>query len=101
MRVVWPLSALVVATPLYAFLMSVISRDVRADPSRRASEIRNKLTYLTLFISAAVVIGVLAGLVYNFLGNVPPIGVTLQLITAAVIAAAVFWYHLRDVKVTV
>lgn len=95
-----PLSVLVVAGPLYAFVMTMVNRDVRADPSRRTSEIRNKLTYLTLFLSAATVIGVLAGLVYSFLGPAtPPMGVVLKLIAAAAIAGLVFWYYLRDVRV--
>ena len=93
-----PLSLLVVAVPLFVFLSRVIGRDIQADPSRRASEIRNKLTYLTLFISAAVVVGVLSGLVYSLLGDTPPANSILKLGAAAVIAAAAFWHYLRDVR---
>ena len=93
-----PVSLLVVAVPLFAFVSLVISRDIKADPSRRASEIRNKLTYLTLFVSAGVVLGVLAGLVYTFLGTTPPANVVLKFGIAAVIAGATFWHYLRDAR---
>jgi len=92
-------SILVVALPLFLFLSRLTSREVRQDPSKRVSEIRTKLTYLTLFVSAAVLIGVLAGLVYSLLGGELTVRFVLKCLTAAAIAAAVFGYYLRDVRV--
>ena len=94
-----PVSVLVVAMPLFAYVSRVISRDVRADPAKRASEIRIKLTYLTLFISAAVMIGVLAGLIYGFLGGELTIRFVLKALCAAGIAALAFSHYLGDVRV--
>jgi len=56
------------------------------------------MTYFTLFICAAVVIGVLAGLVYNFLGGELTTRFVLKSITAATIAAGIFGHYLRDMR---
>jgi hypothetical protein len=95
----WPASVLVVALPVFIYLSRVINREVRLDPSKRASEIRSKLTYFTLFVSASVMIGILAGLVYSFLGGELTVRFILKSLTAAGIAAGVFGYYLRDMRV--
>jgi hypothetical protein len=94
----WPVSAMVVAAPVALILSRVINTEARLDPSKRMSEIRNKLTYLTGFISAAVVIGILAGLVYSLLGGELTIRFVLKSVTAAGIAGAVFVYYLREMR---
>ena len=57
------------------------------------------MTYITLFVCAAVVTGVLAGLVYRFLGGELTIRFILKSLTAAGIAAGVFGYYRRDMRV--
>jgi len=94
-----PASVLVVALPVVVYVSRLIGRDVRLDPSKRASEIRSKLTYFTLFLSASVMIGILAGLVYSFLGGELTIRFVLKSVTAAAIAAGVFSYFLKDLRV--
>jgi hypothetical protein len=95
----WPASALVVALPVFIYVSRLIDREVRLDPSKRASEIRSKLTYFTLFVSAAVMIGILAGLVYSFLGGELTIRFVLKSLTAGGIAAGIFGHYLRDMRV--
>ena len=94
-----PVSVLVVALPVFVYVSRLIDREVRSDPSKRTSEIRSKLTYFTLFVSASVMIGTLAGLVYSFLGGELTIRFILKSLTAAAIAAGVFGYYLRDLRV--
>lgn len=94
----WPVSMLAVTVPVFIFVSRVIGRDLRSDPGKRASEIRTKLTYLTLFISAAVMIGILAGLIYSFLGGELTVRFVLKALTAAAIAASVFNFYLRDMR---
>ena len=95
----WPMAALIVALPIFLFVSWLVNRDVRDDPSRRASRHRTQIMYFTLFVCATVVIGVLAGLVYNFLGNELTPRFLLKSLTTAAIAAAVFAYYRRDVQV--
>lgn len=95
----WPISVLVVALPVFFYVSRLVNRDVRLDPSKRASKSRSQMTYITLFVCASVVIGILAGLVYNFLGGELTIRFILKSLTAAGIAAGVFGYYLRDMRV--
>ena len=62
-------SALVVASPVFAFVTRVIRRGVEAQPSARGSRIRVQLTYLTLFVASCVLVGAVTALVYSFLGG--------------------------------
>ena len=95
----WPIAVLVVALPVFLYVSRLVNRDVRLDPSRRASKNRTQVTYVTLFVCAAVVIGVLAGVVYEFLGGELTTRFILKSLTAAVIAAAIFAYYLRDMRI--
>jgi hypothetical protein len=95
----WPIAVLVVALPVFFYVSRLVNRDARLDPSRRASKSRSQMTYITLFVCASVVIGVLAGLVYNFLGGELTIRFILKSLTAAGIAAGVFGYYRRDIRI--
>lgn len=94
----WPIAALVVALPVFLYVSRLANRDVRRDPSRRASRSRIQTMYFTLFICASVVIGVLAGLVYSFLGDELTLRFILKSLTTAGLAAGVFAYYRRDMR---
>jgi hypothetical protein len=53
----WSVSYLIIAFPAFAFIARYIARDVAKRPVKRLSPIRRWLTYLTLFVAAAVLIG--------------------------------------------
>ena len=53
----WPLSSLIVAFPVFLYVAWLVDRSVRLNPIKRASRVRRQLTYVTLFIAAAVLIG--------------------------------------------
>ena len=56
------------------------------------------MMYVTLFVCASVVIGVLAGLVYNLLGGELTPRFILKSLTTAGIAVRVFVYYRRDMR---
>src|SRR5688572_14065741 len=53
----WSVSSLIVGVPVFVALAWQLTREVRADLTKRASKMRRHLTYLTLFIAAIVLIG--------------------------------------------
>ncbi|MNC98380.1 hypothetical protein D3C83_163200 [compost metagenome] len=59
---------------------------------------RRWLTYLTLFLAAAVLIGDMITLVYNALGGEITIRFALKVLVAAVISGAIFGFYLRDLR---
>ena len=93
-----PVSVLVAALPVFIYASRLTARDIRLDPSKRVSEVRTKLTFFTLFLAAAVMIAVVAGLVYGFLGGELTVRFILKALTAVTIAGAIFRYYIVDIR---
>ena len=91
-------SALVVASPVFAFVTRVIRRGVEAQPSARASRIRQQLTYLTLFVASCVLVGAVTVILYSFLGGELTARFVLKALTVTAIAGGAFGYYLRDLR---
>jgi len=91
-------ASLVIAFPIFLYLSLLIGRSIKRDPSKRASKVRKWLTYMTLFIAAAVIIGDLTALVYNFLGGELSLRFALKVVTVAAIAGGIFGFYLVDLR---
>jgi len=91
-------ASLVIAFPIFLYLSLLIGRSIKRDPSKRASKVRKWLTYMTLFVAAAVIIGDLTALVYNFLGGELSLRFALKVLTVAAIAGGIFGYYLWDLR---
>ena len=91
-------SSLIVAFPLFLYLSNFTAREVRQDPAKRASRVRRQLTYLTLFVAAAVIIGDLIAFLNDLLGGELTTRFVLKVLVVAAIAAALFLYYLRDLR---
>jgi hypothetical protein len=94
----WSVSALIVAFPVFLYTSWLTSRAIERDPVKRAAKIRRWLTYLTLFIAAAVLIGDVTTLVYNLLGGELTVRFALKVAAVALIAGTAFTYYLRDLR---
>ena len=92
------ISFLVVTFPVFAFVFWRNELALRQDPGRRLSRVRQSLTYLTLFVGAAILIGVVTSVVYNLLGGELTIRFALKVLTVGAITGSVFGYFLRDVR---
>ena len=94
----WSTSILIVALPVFFFLTRMTNRAIRRDPSRQASDMRRKLTYLTMVVSSFVLLGVFSTVVYNFLGDALTARFVLKALSAGLIATGVFGYYLKDTR---
>ena len=92
------IAALIVAFPLFLFLFRLTERAIEKDPTKHQSRPRKWLTYLTLFIAAASLIGDVSVLVYRVLGGELTTPFLLRVATVALIAGGAFWYFLADVR---
>jgi hypothetical protein len=91
-------SILIVALPVFYFLTRMTNRAIRRDPSRRASEMRRKLTYLTMVIASFALLAVFSTVVYSFLGDALTARFVLKALSAGLIATGVFTYYLGDIR---
>jgi len=94
----WSCAALIIAFPVFAYVSWFVARDVARDPIKRLSPVRRWLTYLTLFVAAAVLIGDLTTLVFNLLGGELTTRFVLKVIVVGVLAGSVFGYYLQDLR---
>ena len=94
----WPLSLAIVSTPTFVLLNRLVAQETQEDPNRRISDVRRKLTYLTLFVSAVVLLLTVASLIYNLLGG--EIALTFLLKSAVVggISGLGFVPYLREMR---
>jgi hypothetical protein len=88
----WATAALIVAFPVFLFAAARISRQVRADPTRRNSAMRKWLTYVTLLVAAAAIVVDGITLVFNVLSGELTLRFILKALVVAVIASAAFGY---------
>jgi hypothetical protein len=94
----WSVSYLIVSFPAFAFLASYIGKEVASQPVKRLSPVRRWLTYLTLFIAAAALIGDLTTLVYNVLAGELTTRILLKVLIVILIAGTVFIHYLTDLR---
>lgn len=94
-------ASILVAFPIYIFMMSLILREIRKDPGKLESSIRKWLTYIALFIAAAVIIGDLITILTYFLHGSLTGRFIAKAVTVMLIAGSVFWYYLSSLKRTV
>ena len=92
------IAALVVAFPIYVFLSHRVNAAIRKDPTKRGSKIRKWLTYMTLFIAAAVLVGDLSAVIYSLLSGELTVRFVLKALTVLAIAGAIFGYYLWDLR---
>lgn len=94
----WSVASLAVAFPLFALLAHRVDNDVARHPLKRLSPVRRWLTYLTLFIAAAALVGDVIVLVFNVLGGEASLRFLLKVGVVGAIAGTVFGYYLADLR---
>ncbi|MEY4722841.1 MAG: hypothetical protein RLZZ324_354 [Candidatus Parcubacteria bacterium] len=89
-------ASLIVAFPLYLWLSSLMQRAITRDPEKKTSKIRGWLTYLTLFVTAGIIIGDVIALLFNLLGGELTARFLLKVLVVGFIAGMIFGYYLWD-----
>lgn len=92
------IASILVAFPIYLFVMRLIIRDARLDPEKLESGVRKWLTYIALLIAAAVMIGDLVTVLEFFLRGEFTSRFLAEAATVILISGAVLWYYLGELK---
>jgi hypothetical protein len=94
----WSTASLLIAFPAYLLFARWSLRSLEADPDKRQSRIRKWLTYITLFVAAAVLLVDSITLVFNVLEGELTTRFLLKVATAGAIAGTIFGYYLWELR---
>ena len=94
------IASVIVAFPLYLFLMKRLSTEVAVDPDRRLSLVRRWLTYLTLVVGAGIILGDVISLLANLLTGDPTLRFFLKGGVILLITTCIFGFYMWDMKRT-
>lgn len=92
------LACVLVAFPVYLFVMSYIIRTVESHPEKHDSAVRKWLTYIALLIAAGIVVGDLITFLTYFLRGELTARFVSKVATVLVIAGGVFWYYMGSLQ---
>lgn len=92
------IAGLIVAFPLFLFLMRLIWKETKGNAKNLESGVRKWFTYITLVAAAGIMLGDLIAVVSSALGGELAVRFMLKAFTIFAIAFAIFWYYLHDLK---
>jgi hypothetical protein len=92
------MASMVVALPVYLFVMRLVIRDVQGEPEKLDSPVRKWLTYIALLIAAGVMIGDLVTVLTYFLRGELTSRFIAKAVTVIAISGSVFWYYFGSLK---
>lgn len=89
---------IIVALPIFVFLSRSHIKRYPTDPDRRRSVVRRWLTYMTMFVSFTVVLGVLAMTVFNVLTGELALRFVLNVLIVVAISVTVFLFYRWELR---
>jgi Domain of unknown function (DUF5671) len=92
------LSTLIIMFPAYLITMRFLGKSYDAEPEKRGLRIRKWLTYLTLFITAIIMLVDLIYLLNSFLGGEVTLRFLLKVVAVFFTAGSIFWYYFAEMK---
>lgn len=95
----YEMASIIVLFPIYMFLMWIIHKDAKVDPSRNDIWVRRWALILTLFVAGVTIAVDLITLLTTFLnGEALTIAFLLKVLIIFLIAAGVFMHFIADLK---
>jgi Domain of unknown function (DUF5671) len=94
----WSTAAVIIALPVFLFMARYVSRQISQNPFKRLSTARRWLTYLTLFVASASLLGDMTTLIFNLLGGDLTVRFLLKVLVVAAIAGSAFTFYLLDLR---
>ncbi len=94
----WAIATLIVLFPTFLWVSKFLRRDITKNPEKRELRTRKWLLYLTLFLTAILIIGDLVTLVLKFLNGEITTHFVLKVIAILIVAAGIFRYYLSELR---
>lgn len=96
----FPLSALLVAFPVFLFLSWYVRKEIQRDLNKLQLWVRRWFVWFTLFVAGATLAGDVIALLNTFLGGELTTRFVLKMFAVLVVAGAVFAYYFYDLRRT-
>ncbi len=93
------IASLIVVFPLSLFLFRAIKKDALTNPQKLLLPLRRWLYAVTIFVTAAALVGDLIALINGFLGGELTTRFALKVLAVLVVAGIIFWYCLLEIRV--
>lgn len=94
----WGIAFLTIMFPVLLGTGKFLENVYKKEPEKKELKIRKWLVYLTLFITALIIIGDLIRLIFEFLeGEITPRFIV-KFLSVLAVAAAIFWYYLQGMR---
>jgi hypothetical protein len=97
-QVRWFVAMLIVVFPVFLWTARTLRKERDAVPEKGEIKVRKWLVYLTIFLSAILMIGDLVAVVYNFLDGELSARFYLKALVVLVVAGGVFGYYYYDLR---
>ena len=94
----WAIATLIIVFPVYALMTWYLNRAYRRTPELVNLRTRKWLVYLTMFLAAAIMLGDLVTLIFNFLSGELTTRFVLKGLVVLLVMAAIFVYYLWEVR---
>lgn len=94
----WQMAMVIVTFPVFVWVSRIINADIRQHPEKNRSGLRRWLTYLTLFVTALILIGDAVTLVWYLLEGELTVRFILKVLVVLVLAGMTFIYYLRSLR---
>ncbi|MBP9751221.1 MAG: hypothetical protein KBC95_05245 [Candidatus Peribacteraceae bacterium] len=94
----WQMAMVIVTFPIFIWISKIIANDIRQHPEKNRSGLRRWLTYLTLFLTALVLIGDGVTLVWYMLEGELTIRFILKVLIVLALAGDTFLYYLGSLR---
>jgi hypothetical protein len=94
----WFMATLIVSFPIFVWMSRIIQREIVKSPERAWSPVRRWLTYLTLFVTAGVLVGDGITLLFYLLQGEITVRFLLKVLVVLGVAGMVFSYYFLALK---
>ena len=94
----WFMAVIIVSFPIFVWMSRIIQREIAKSPERAWSPVRRWLTYLTLFVTAGVLVGDGITLLFYLLQGEITVRFILKVLAVLGVAGMVFSYYFLALK---
>lgn len=92
------IASLIITAPLFIVLANYIQKYIKSERISLESQVRKWLGFATIFIASCVIIGVLIGIIVNYLDGNLSLRMFLELTVVLAISTMVLLYNIFDIR---